>query len=69
MSKRVVAAALWFVSLSALGGFADVFFGAPSDLGGYAGIAVAFIALTDPTGHMWARRRAAAARVPSAVGN
>jgi hypothetical protein len=67
VNKRIVAAVLWFVSLSSLGGFAEVYFGVPADLGGYVGIAVAVVVLLDPSGHVWRRRSHAAAQLKSAV--
>jgi hypothetical protein len=57
VSKRILAAALWFASLSSAGGFAEVFFNVPAEIGGFLGIAAAVVVLLDPTGHPWGRRR------------
>jgi len=67
VNKRILAAALWFLSLSSLGGFAEVYFGVPADLGGYLGIAAAVVVLLDPTGRVWRRRAEAAAQLNSAA--
>jgi hypothetical protein len=67
VTKRILASALWFVSLSSLGGFAEVFFGVPADLGGYLGIAVAVVVLLDPSGLVWRRRGHAARQLKSAA--
>ena len=61
MKKRALAAVLWFAALSTLGGFAEVFFGVPSDIGGYLGIAAAVLVFVDPAGYAWGKRKGAAA--------
>jgi uncharacterized membrane protein (DUF485 family) len=62
VNKRIVAAALWFVSLSSLGGFGEAYFNVPAEIGGVLGIAVAILVIVDPTHYVWrARHRSTAA--------
>jgi hypothetical protein len=65
VKKRVLAAALWFVALSSLGGFTEVFFGVPADLGSYLGIAAAIILIVDPARYAWGKRRSPAHLTPA----
>jgi hypothetical protein len=68
MKKRTVAAALWFASLASLGGFAEAFFGLPSDIGSFLGIAAAAVVLLDPSGHAWGGRRRSRAQLVTNAG-
>ncbi len=63
MAKRILAGTLWFLALSSLGGFAEVFFGLPADLGGYLGIAAAVFVIVDPTGRAWSKGRRSLAQL------
>jgi hypothetical protein len=65
VKKRALAAVLWFAALSTLGGFAEVFFGVPSDLGGYLGIAAGLLIIVDPTGYAWGKRKASVTQMAS----
>ena len=67
MTKRILAAALWFASLSSLGGFAEAFFNVPAEIGGFLGIAMAILVVVDPTHHMWRARQRSATHMRSAV--
>jgi hypothetical protein len=65
VKKRVLAAVLWFAALSSLGGFAEVFFGVPSDFGGYLGVAAGILVMVDGSGYAWGKRKASVTQMAS----